>query len=251
MRDVELFQTVLCLESPWYVDRTEFDAAARRLDVYLDFERGGRFTCPEGREAKTFAAFREDVVEHGGDPDLIWEICMDMSPAYRKGARESLPLARITFDRFHVVKLLNEAVDQVRRAERKEVPELIRTRYLWLKNQSNLTRQQQRQLDLLLLSHTHLKTVKAYQMKLAFQDFWELLPTEAGCFLDTWFDWARGSDLPPMQRFAETVERHRDGILASGSAPASRTDSSKASPPSFRPPRPAPEDTDPPDTSSP
>jgi transposase len=139
---------------------------------------------------------------------------MDMSPAFRKGARPHLPGAEITFDRFHVVKLLNEAVDQVRRAERKEVPELTRTRYLWLKNQSNLTGQQQRHLDLLLLSHTHLKTVKAYQMKLAFQDFWELLPTEAGRFLDIWCDWARGSELPPMQRFAETVERHRDGILA-------------------------------------
>jgi transposase len=49
---------------------------------------------------------------------------MDMSPAYQKGAREHLPQARTTFDRFHVVKLLNDAVDQVRRAERKEAPEL-------------------------------------------------------------------------------------------------------------------------------
>lgn len=62
---------------------------------------------------------------------------MDMSPAYRKGAREHLPEAEITFDRFHVIKLLNAAVDQVRRAEWKAARELTRTRYLWLKNQSN------------------------------------------------------------------------------------------------------------------
>jgi hypothetical protein len=47
MRDVELFQMALGLESPWYVERTEFDADARRLDLYLDFRKGGRFTCAE------------------------------------------------------------------------------------------------------------------------------------------------------------------------------------------------------------
>ena len=47
MRDVDLFQMALGLESPWYVDRTEFDVEAKRLDLYLDFRQGGRFTCPE------------------------------------------------------------------------------------------------------------------------------------------------------------------------------------------------------------
>jgi transposase len=86
----------------------------------------------EGRASTTFPAFREDLEAHGGDPDRIRELCMDMSPAYRKGAKEHLPDAEITFDRFHVVELLNEAVDQVRRAKRKDAPEVTRTRYLWL-----------------------------------------------------------------------------------------------------------------------
>lgn len=47
MRDVELFHMALGLESPWYVERTEFDADARRLDLYLDFRKGGRFRCAE------------------------------------------------------------------------------------------------------------------------------------------------------------------------------------------------------------
>jgi transposase len=55
--------------------------------------------------------------------------------------------------------------------------------------------------------------VKAYQMKLAFQDFWELPASEADRFLDAWCSWARGSDLGPMARFAQTVEQHRRGIL--------------------------------------
>jgi transposase len=47
MRDVDLFQIVLGLKAPGFVDRTEFDAEVKRLDLYLDFLRGGRFRCPE------------------------------------------------------------------------------------------------------------------------------------------------------------------------------------------------------------
>ena len=51
MRDIDLFQTALGLMPPWFVDRSEFDADEKRLYVYLDFSRGGRFTCPEcGRD---------------------------------------------------------------------------------------------------------------------------------------------------------------------------------------------------------
>ena len=353
MRDVDLFQMALGLESPWYVDRTEFDAERKRLDLYLDFRKGGRFTCPEcgkggcpahdttektwrhldffqheaflharvprvsceacgvklvevpwarsgsgftllfealilalvksmpvaavarlvgetdtrlwrvlhhyvdearaavshegvrrvgvdetslrrgheyltlfvdldearvlfateGRESHTFRAFREDLEAHGGRGDWIREVCIDMSPAYRKGLRDHLPEANVTFDRFHVVKLLNEAVDQVRRAERKEAPELSRTRYLWLRNATSLSRAQQQLLDSLLLQHTHLRTVTAYQMKLAFQDFWALPAQEASRFLRGWCQWATDSGLEPMARFARTVEAHRRGIL--------------------------------------
>ena len=85
---------------------------------------------------------------------------MDMSPAHQNGACEHLPTARTTLDRVPVVKLLNEAVDQVRRAE-KEAPALKRTRCLWLKSQSNLSPRQQRHLDQHLLTGTHRSTVQA------------------------------------------------------------------------------------------
>ena len=67
----------------------------------------------------TVAAFAEDLAAHGGDPEAIAEVCIDMSQAFIKGTAESLPNAQITFDKFHVVKLINEAVDAVRRANRK------------------------------------------------------------------------------------------------------------------------------------
>ena len=47
MREIELFRQALGLVAPWYVDRAEFDATKRRLDLYLDFKRGGTFGCPD------------------------------------------------------------------------------------------------------------------------------------------------------------------------------------------------------------
>jgi transposase len=46
MRDTDLFQMALGIEPPWVVTKSEFDAAAKRLDIHLDFAKGSRFTCP-------------------------------------------------------------------------------------------------------------------------------------------------------------------------------------------------------------
>jgi transposase len=74
----------------------------------------------EGKDAETVAAFADDLRAHGGDPDAVAEVCIDMSPAFIKGTADSLPNAAITFDKFHAVKIINDAVDQVRRTERKD-----------------------------------------------------------------------------------------------------------------------------------
>ena len=60
--------------------------------------------------------------------DNIQDVCIDMSASYRAGVQEHLPSATITFDEFHVVQLLTKAVDEVRRAEVKQLPELKRSR---------------------------------------------------------------------------------------------------------------------------
>ena len=194
------------------VDETSLRRGHEYLTLFVDLDDARVLFATEGRDSDTFRTFREDLEAHGGRGDWIREEGrVDMSPAYRKGLRNHLPEANVTFDRFHVVKLLNEAVDQVRRAERKDAPELSRTRYLWLRNTSSLSRAQQRVLDSLLLPHTHLRTVKAYQMKLAFYNVWELPAIEAPRFLGAWCSWARDSGLEPMSRFARTVEAHRDG----------------------------------------
>ena len=139
---------------------------------------------------------------------------MDMSAAYMKGARDAFPAAGVTFDRFHVQRLMNRAVDEVRRAERKERPELNRTRYLWLKRRGRLTASQRRRLgELLDPSGRGLKTALAYRIKLAFEDFWDLPPRMAEAYLDKWCSWAADSGLQPVIDATKTIRKHWDGIL--------------------------------------
>jgi transposase len=116
-------------------------------------------------------------------------------------------LAQLTFDRFHVVKLFNQAIEEVRRSEQLERAELKKTRWLWLKRPENLTKRQAEQLAALLRpSATGLQTAKAYQMKLSFADeFWSLPPALAEEYLRKWCRWAKGSQLEPMRRLARTL----------------------------------------------
>ena len=111
------------------------------------------------------------------------------------------------------MKLIGDAVNDVRRAEVKARPELRGTRYVWIKNEPNLTAKQSTVLD--TLSSTNLKTARAWRMRLAFQDIYAQ-PTRGWgeLFFDKWIGWARRSRLEPMKAVARTMEKHREGILA-------------------------------------
>jgi transposase len=191
------------------------ETASRRghnyVTLFVDLVRRRVLFATEGKDAETVAAFAENLTAHGGDPAAVAELCIDMSPAFIAGAAESLPNAQITFDKFHVVKLINEAVDKVRRAEQKSRAELKRSRYLWLKNPQNLSERQRTQLDNFAASN--LKTGRAYRIRLAFQELC-LQPAEnAEAFLKKWYWWATHSRLPPMIEAARMVKRHWNGIL--------------------------------------
>ncbi|MCW8167436.1 ISL3 family transposase, partial [Verminephrobacter aporrectodeae subsp. tuberculatae] len=75
----------------------------------------------EGRDHKTVLDFVDDLKAHGGDSEQVKHVCMDMSAAYAKGVGLGLalplPQAQISYDRFHVVAMAMDAMDQVRRTE--------------------------------------------------------------------------------------------------------------------------------------
>ncbi|HSZ88114.1 MAG TPA: ISL3 family transposase [Acetobacteraceae bacterium] len=192
------------------------ETAARRghhyVSLFVDIDRARVIFATEGKDAATVAAFADDLTAHGGDPDAVAEVCIDMSPAFIKGTGDSLANAAITFDKFHAVKIINDAVDQVRRTERKDHKLLAGTRYLWLRNPDRLSEHQRATLESLPMRH--LKTARAYQIRLAFQELYEQSSTESGAaFLRRWYFWATHTRLPPIIDAARAVKRHSDGIL--------------------------------------
>jgi transposase len=158
------------------ISRVAFDeTAARRgqdyVSLFVNLDHSQVLFVADGKDAATVSAFADDLTEHGGDPAQVSEVCIDMSPAFIKGTAEHLPHAEITFDKFHTVKIVNEAVDEVRREEQKSRPEPKRTRYAWLKNETSLSTGQRATID--GLSRSNLKTARAYQIRLTFQEFYQ------------------------------------------------------------------------------
>lgn len=177
----------------------------------------------EGRSHDAFHRFVADLKAHGGKPEEVKDVCMDMSPSYQRGAAETLPWAAVTFDRFHVMKLISDALDDVRRLEHKARPELKRSRYVWLKNPADLSASQRERLE--KLSTMNLLTAKAYQMRLNLRLLWNE-PTQAKAerYLKRWCRWVRRlsrrpkeDDAPwvmePMHRVAKSVLQNAEGIL--------------------------------------
>ncbi|SDX22628.1 Transposase [Nitrosomonas communis] len=93
---------------------------------------------------------------------------MELSPAFIAGVKDTFPCAQITFDRFHIVKLLNQAMDAVRKAERKEHDTLKGHQYTFLKNLQSLSETQQQQLTSMLRLYPDLG--EAYRLKILFND---------------------------------------------------------------------------------
>ena len=192
------------------------ETAARRgqnyISLFADIDARKVVYVTEGKDADTVARFAEHVDDHNSDASRIKQVCVDMSGAYIKGVTENLTEAEITFDKFHAVKLVNDAVDQVRRAESRERPELKHSRYLWLKNERRLCVEQLTALA--DLTRTHLKTARAYRLRLAFQDMYDAPSLDWGeLIFDRWYGWAIRSRLAPMKKAARTLKQHRDGVL--------------------------------------
>ena len=195
------------------IDETAAKRGQDYITIVADIDDRRVVFVTDGRSADTVRQFADHLESHGGDASRVKQASIDMSPAFISGVTENLTEAEITFDRFHVMKLIGDAVDEVRRGEVKARPELKGTRYVWTKNQPNLTA---KQADVLAaLSTTNLKTARAWRMRLAFQDIYAQPARAWGeLFLDKWIGWAKRSRLEPMKAVARTMEKHRDGILA-------------------------------------
>ena len=197
------------------IDETSICKGRRYIAVVVDARRGKTIQSCPGRDREAVARFSEDIGLHGGDPEAILNACIDMSPACISGVEAYLPNAMIVFDKFHIVKLANEALDEVRRREQKFVKAALKkTRFLLLRNREDLSENQSEKMA--DLSRRKFKTGRAYEIKEALRTILssDLSAEEAEAALKKWMAWAQRCRLEPFVKLGRTVRRRLDGILA-------------------------------------
>ncbi|MBU0673170.1 MAG: ISL3 family transposase [Proteobacteria bacterium] len=194
------------------------ETSARRgqdyISLFFDMDERQLLFGTAGHDHETVKAFTEDLKAHNGVPENITDACLDMSKAFIKGVTEALPNAEITFDPFHLIKHMNDALSQVRAEEAKFYPEMMKgSRYAFLKNPENLTPKQDATLH--RLCGYRLKTARAYLLKLALQDVY-FAPSheEATIRLKNWYSRAIRCQIKQVREVAKTVKNHWHGILS-------------------------------------
>lgn len=200
------------------VDEMAFFKGHKYLTCVYQLDKGRRrlLWCGENRTAKTLLRFFRKLGKERCA--LLQYVCSDMWAAYLKVIKKKAVNALNILDRFHIMKKFNEAIDEVRRQEVKQLQTdekenvLANGRWLLLKRADNLTGKQTIRLKELL--KINLSSVKAYLMREDFQQFWEMgRPFWGNRFLEDWATRAMKSNLAPMKKVAKMLRRHKDLIL--------------------------------------
>jgi len=181
------------------------------ITTFCDLDASRVVDVEDGRDHTVFTGFLRFLGDHGVPHSQVTELCMDMWEPYMKGAQETLPHAEITFDRYHVMVLMNRAIDLVRRSEAKNKWSRG-ARFLLLRNLEKLTERQRGELE--RIKSLDSKTARAYHIKLALRRLWEQpTPAEAEKYLRQWYFWAAHSRLEPVIYVAKAIKRHWHGVL--------------------------------------
>lgn len=197
------------------VDETSYKRGHRYLTVVTDLLTGVVVWAGEGKSAETLGAFFELLGPRRRASISV--VCMDMSGAFKKAVQEWLPDADIVYDRFHVVKLLLDAIDEVRREACREAggaakKALKDTRFALLRNPKHL--QPQDKAAIALVEASNRRLFRAYELRVSFEDLWSLDDEDnARSFLARWTRSALLSRIPALRKFATTVRNHLEGIL--------------------------------------
>lgn len=196
------------------MDETSIAKGHDYVSLFVDLDKKKTIFVAQGKDSATVKAFAEDFKNHQGEVHHVTDVSCDMSAAFIKGVKENLPEAEITFDKFHILKPINEAVDEVRRVEAMRNPLLKGTRYIFLKNKQNLTQAQRDKKEELKLSRLNAKLFRALNLRESFQQIYTA-PTERTfeSWLKKWYFWATHSRLEPMKKVAKTIKNHWDGIV--------------------------------------
>ena len=211
------------------IDETSLRKGQNYITVVHDLETKRLLFACEGRDHQTVVDFCADLKAHGGDPDKVKNVCQDMSAAYAKGVALALPHAQISYDRFHVIAMANEAMDGVRRQEMSMQPQAVKDalgdndRKLLKSLTWGMRRNPQgwsgKQVNAMhWLQHSTLKSARAWRLKMALRAVYAKAAQEnrgeqAKADLIGWISWARRSRLEPFKKLANTLKQRIDGVV--------------------------------------
>ncbi len=211
------------------IDETSLRKGQNYITVVHDLQTKRLLFACEGRDHQTVVDFCADLKAHGGDPDQVKHVCQDMSAAYAKGVALALPHAQISYDRFHVIAMANEAMDGVRRQEMSTQPRAVKDalgdndRKLLKSLTWGMRRNPQgwsgKQLNAMhWLQHSTLKSARAWRLKMALRAVYAKAAQEnrgelAKADLIGWISWARRSRLEPFKKLANTLKQRIDGVV--------------------------------------
>ncbi len=200
------------------IDEISYRKGHRYLTIVYDLERRHIIWASKGRARATIDRFfQEHLSPH--QRSQVKTACCDMSPTYIGAITEHLPDALLILDRFHVIKALNEAVDEVRKeiwraldkAGRKKLKGL---RFTLLKNKKNRTPAERAAIA--KIEHSQRRIFRATTLKDELGNLWDYeSPAWAEKFLKKWTKKALLSRIEPMRKFVRTLKAHWDGVLAS------------------------------------
>lgn len=132
------------------IDETSRKKGHQYITVGVDLDTRRVIHATEGKDAQTLEKMSNYLVSKGVEATQIKHASIDLSPSFISGLKAHFPKAEIHFDRFHVKKLLNEAMDNVRKNERKEHAQLKGHKYTILKDRKKLSEKKQCELHELI-----------------------------------------------------------------------------------------------------
>jgi transposase len=197
------------------IDETSSRRGHNYLTLVADMTARRVVFVTEDRDSQCIAKFAQYLDDHRGNRYQIESVSIDMSPAFIKGVDEHLPLARVTFDKFHVVAHASAAVDKMRRIEQKTDPELKGLRWALLKDRSKLRTEQRNDLDALVAQYTSKRTARAWLYREQLRDILDRKQIHlVSAMLSQWCTNVMRSKVETMKEVALMIRRHFDGIVA-------------------------------------
>ena len=196
----------------WWIDETSRKKWHNYITTFINFETKKVSCIVEWKWKETVKEIVEDIEKHWWNRNNITDISIDFSPSFTAWVIEYMPKANIIYDRFHFMKFINKALDEVRKQETNSNKLLKWSRYLWLKNTDKLKEKDLVKLEELKQNNKVLS--EAYQMKENIKEFFNKNDiASAELFLKLWCDWGMSSDIEAMKKVVRTIKSHWFGIM--------------------------------------